>query len=153
MVVDTYELAPSHCCCGWFLSFFMCPNQEWHRGCKKAHWTGQRWVRCRATTVFLTLYSFCIHSLGLVLRFASNPFHVCCDLVFEDLVSFTNFSGIRFCRAGRESMLWGSTTARVWTDTLAKILIKQFIHAAPRQGPPAPRSQGVISASVVVAPG
>ena len=27
------------------------------------------------------------------------------------------------------------------------------IHAAPRQGPPAPRSQGVISASVVVAPG
>ena len=28
-----------------------------------------------------------------------------------------------------------------------------FIHAAPRQGPPAPRSQGVISASVVVAPG
>ena len=28
-----------------------------------------------------------------------------------------------------------------------------YIHAAPRQGPPAPRSQGVISASVVVAPG
>ena len=28
-----------------------------------------------------------------------------------------------------------------------------FIHAAPRQGPPAPGSQGVISASVVVAPG
>ena len=28
-----------------------------------------------------------------------------------------------------------------------------IIHAAPRQGPPAPRSQGVISASVVVAPG
>ena len=27
------------------------------------------------------------------------------------------------------------------------------IHAAPRQGPPAPRPQGVISASVVVAPG
>ena len=27
------------------------------------------------------------------------------------------------------------------------------IHAAPRQGPLAPRSQGVISASVVVAPG
>ncbi len=31
--------------------------------------------------------------------------------------------------------------------------IFDHIHAAPRQGPPAPRSQGVISASVVVAPG
>ena len=30
---------------------------------------------------------------------------------------------------------------------------RYYIHAAPRQGPPAPRSQGVISASVVVAPG
>ena len=32
-------------------------------------------------------------------------------------------------------------------------MTSKIIHAAPRQGPPAPRSQGAISASVVVAPG
>ena len=33
------------------------------------------------------------------------------------------------------------------------LVCAESIHAAPRQGPPAPRPQGVISASVVVAPG
>ena len=36
------------------------------------------------------------------------------------------------------------STVHLWVHSF------QHIHAAPRQGPPAPRSQGVISASVVV---
>ena len=43
--------------------------------------------------------------------------------------------------------------AVVTSECKIYIYIYIYIHAAPRQGPPTPRSQGVISASVVVAPG
>ena len=41
----------------------------------------------------------------------------------------------------------------LYLDVFDLNMLANSIHAAPRQGPPAPRSQGVISTGVVVAPG
>ena len=52
-----------------------------------------------------------------------------------------------------ENNMAKKTAKATYLQLPPKKLKAKHIHAAPRQGPPAPRSQGVISASVVVAPG
>lgn len=111
--------------CGWFLVFLYVPKPGMTRRLQKSSLNRSGLCEMSSNDSAIETAQFLHKLTRVVFRFASNPFPVCSDLVFEDLVWFTNFSGIRFC-AGRESMLWGSTTARVWTDTLANMLMKQF---------------------------
>ena len=88
-------------------------------------------------------------------QFPKNPdVHCQCDFARCEIAMGKFLSSAISRTKFRPQKLTMLQDCSFWSDPVHPCqAVKVDIHAAPRQGPPTPRSQGVISASVVVAPG